>query len=203
MPTLPGQRAQFTWALRKYRQTDDPAERAQWAERMAHHLKIGQASGWPIEQVSQGADFPAEVTEYLNGTANPAPDEDRAERQAEIAVAETVDISERIVSGSGDEAVYAYGYRCAPDRLKVGSAAGDVVQRIAQQIYASTPDKPVLYLVYRTSRCRALERVVHGVLELRGLRIRGGGAEWFKVTRDEVLTICEYASNGRAEPSEH
>jgi hypothetical protein len=33
-------------------------------------------------------------------------------------------------------------------------------------------------------------------LETRGRKIAGGGTEWFKVTRDEVLAIYEFITQG-------
>ena len=89
-------------------------------------------------------------------------------------------------------AVYAYGYRSYPDRLKVGSTEAETVQRIAAQIGTGTPDKPVLHVEIKTNDCRALERAIHAVLEARGKRITGGGAEWFKVSREEILVIYEF-----------
>jgi hypothetical protein len=91
--------------------------------------------------------------------------------------------------GEGANVVYAYGYRCAPDRLKVGLTTGDAVQRIAAQISTGTPDKPVLLLEIRTHDCGSLERAIHAILEYRGLKIAGAGKEWFKATREEVAAI--------------
>ena len=93
--------------------------------------------------------------------------------------------------GEGDETVYSYGYRCAPDRLKIGSCAGDVIARVAAQISTGTPDKPVLLLTIRTHDCRALERVLHGIFRLKKKRVIGAGAEWFLATRDEVIAAYE------------
>jgi len=52
----------------------------------------------------------------------------------------------------------------------------------------------VLHLEIKTNDCRALERAIHAVLELRGRKIKGGGDEWFKVTRDEVLEIYKFVT---------
>src|SRR5438045_1472302 len=82
--------------------------------------------------------------------------------------------------GQRPTVVYAYGYCCAPDRLKVGLTVGDTVQRIAAQIGTSTPDKPMLLLEIRTHDCSSLERAIHAILEYRGLKIAGGGKEWFR-----------------------
>jgi hypothetical protein len=66
------------------------------------------------------------------------------------------------------------------------------VQRIAAQIYTSTPDKPVLLIEIKTEQCRALERAIQATLETRGRKISGGGTEWFKASRDEVRAIYEF-----------
>ena len=66
------------------------------------------------------------------------------------------------------------------------------MQRIAAQISTSTPDKPVLLIEIRSDQCRALERAIQATLETRGRKISGGGAEWFKASRDEVLAIYRF-----------
>jgi hypothetical protein len=73
--------------------------------------------------------------------------------------------------------------------LKIGYTEGDTVQRIAAQISTSTPDRPVLYVEIKTNACRALERAI---LETRGRKIDGAGAEWFKATPQEILTIHKF-----------
>jgi hypothetical protein len=45
-----------------------------------------------------------------------------------------------------------------PQRAEIGTTDGDVVQRIASQVW-STPDRLVLVLEVRSDRARALERV--------------------------------------------
>ena len=66
------------------------------------------------------------------------------------------------------------------------------MQRIASQIWTSTPDKPVLLIEIRTDAFRAIERALHSVLEARGKKIEGGGAEWFRTTREEVLAVYRF-----------
>src|SRR5260221_10280687 len=90
------------------------------------------------------------------------------------------------------------GYGCCPDRLKIGYATGDTVQRIADQIGTSTPDKPILHIEIKTDDCRALERALHAVLRVRGRKVVGGGDEWFKATRDEVIAIYEFICGSAA-----
>ena len=70
---------------------------------------------------------------------------------------ERVDTSCARRLGAGKKSVYAYGYGCAPDRLKIGKTDNDAVKRIAEQIKTSTPDKPRLMLEYKTDHPGTLE----------------------------------------------
>ena len=197
MATLAGQRAQFTWALNQYNLSEDPETRAKFAKRMAKYIAAAPANGFTIDQVTQGQMYPAsEVHQYLN---DPSVDDDPgiSEEQAIRTVEEAVDTTDVVRKGEGAGIVYAYGYRCCEDRLKVGLTEANTVQRIAAQIGTSTPDKPVLLVEIKTNQCRALERAIQATLETRGRKIAGGGTEWFKVSRDEVLAIYDFISQGR------
>jgi hypothetical protein len=159
---------------------------------MAKVIAAAPANGFTVGQVTQGQLYPeAEVGQYLAGATEfdqaPAITEGQAIRQ----IAESVDTSDVLKLGTGNRVVYAYGYQCAPDRLKIGYTDGDPVQRIAAQIGTSTPDKPVLKLEIRTHDCASLERAIHAILKYRGFQIEGGGTEWFKTTREEVVKIYE------------
>jgi hypothetical protein len=192
MATLPGQRAQFTWALNQYNQSEDPEACAMFAKRMAKYIAPAEGHGFTVEQVTQGQPYPvAEVSQYLNDpslTTESGPSEEQALR----TVQEAVDSADVVRVGTGSGIVYGYGYRCCPDRLKIGYTDGDSVQRIAAQIGTGTPDKPVLLLEIRTDQCRSLERAIHATLETRGRKIMGAGAEWFTTNREEVLSICQF-----------
>ena len=190
MATLPGQRAQFTWALNQYNRSDDLDTRKRFVRAMAKYIAAAANNGFTVEQVTQGQSYPvAEVNEVVgNGAEDPGITEEQAQRTVEA----TVDSSDVMRIGEGGSVVYAYGYRCCPDRLKVGSTEVDTLQRIAAQIGTSTPDKPVLHMEIKTNECRALERAIHATLETRGHKIAGGGAEWFKATRDDVLAIYQF-----------
>jgi hypothetical protein len=191
MPTLAGQRAQFTYALNQYNLSDDPDTRTKFVRAMAKYIAAAPSNGFTVEQLTKGQTYPvAEVNEVI--AANATEDPGITEEQAQRTVDEAVDSSNVIRIGEGAAAVYAYGYRGYPDRLKVGSTEADTVQRIAAQIGTGTPDKPILHVEIKTNGCRALERAIHAVLEARGKKITGGGAEWFKVTREELLSIYEF-----------
>lgn len=189
MATLAGQRAQFTWALNQYNIAEDADKQAYYARRMAKYIVAAPANGFTVEQVTQGQLYPvAEVAQYLP-TASADIDAGISEDEALHEVAEAVDTNDVVRLGDGSKIVYAYGYRCAPDRLKIGLTEGDSVQRIAAQISTSTPDKPALLLEIKTHDCGSLERAIHATLEYRGRRIQGAGKEWFKTDRDEIITI--------------
>jgi T5orf172 domain len=189
MATLAGQRAQFTWALNQYNLAEDADRQAYYAKRMAKYIAAAPTNGFTIEQVTQGQLYPVgEVAQYLP-TADVDADAGISETEALNEIAEAVDTSEVLRLGEGPKTVYAYGYRCAPDRLKIGLTEGDAVQRIAAQISTGTPDKPVLLLDIKTHDCGALERAIHATLEYRGCRIFGGGKEWFKTTKEELIAI--------------
>ena len=189
MATLAGQRAQFTWALNSVQSPESAERQTFYAKRMARYIATAPDHGFTIEQVTQGQLYPAaEVEQYLHET-NADVGVEVSEAQALHAVEEAVDTSDVMRLGEGQSVVYAYGYRCAPDRLKVGLTTGDVVQRIIAQISTGTPDKPALLLEIRTHDCRSLERAIHAILEYRGSKVVGAGTEWFRASRDEVVAI--------------
>ena len=118
-----------------------------------------------------------------------------SEDQATAELAQLVDKSSVKQRGEGTAVVNVYGYRCAPDRLKVGYTKGDALQRIVQQISTSTPDLPVLFLEIRTDderKALTLERALHSILTYRGQKVNGGGAEWFRTSTDEIERLWDF-----------
>jgi T5orf172 domain len=195
MTTLAGQRAQFTWALNQYNLAEDAEKQAHFAKVMARYIANTPANGFTVEQVTQGQVYPADVTQYVStagADVSPGISEDEALRK----IAEAVDTTDVLRLGEGSKTVYAYGYRCAPDRLKIGLTEDDVVDRIRGQIHTSTPDRPVLFLEIKTHDCNSLERALHAILKYRGSKISGGGTEWFKTTREEIVSLYE-SINGK------
>src|SRR5271170_1567202 len=65
MATLPGQRAQFTWALNEYNKSDDPDTHIKFARRMAKYIAAAPSYGFNKEEVTQGRTYPAEVDQYV------------------------------------------------------------------------------------------------------------------------------------------
>jgi hypothetical protein len=189
MATLAGQRAQFTWALNQYNLVENEEKQAHFAKVMAKYIAAAPANGFTVEQVTQGHLYPAaDVAQYLS-TAGADLDPGISEDEAQKKLADAVDTSEVLRLGEGSKVVYAFGYRCSPDRLKIGLTKDDPVERVAAQINSSTPDKPVLFLEIKTHDCNSLERALHAILTYRGSKTLGGGAEWFKTTRDEIVSL--------------
>lgn len=139
MATLAGQRAQFTWALNQYNIAEDEETRTKFAKRMAKYIAAAPSLGFTIEEITQGQNYPAaEVGQYVNDPSIVA-EPGLSEEQALKTVQEAVDTSNVEGVGEGAGFVYAYGYLCSPDRLKVGFTESETVQRIAAQIGTSTP----------------------------------------------------------------
>lgn len=192
---LAGQRAAFTKAFQNYQRTEDEAERRLEAEKMAQIILRAPTKGLTREEVVQDKSIPLEVEELVRGQGLMLVAVDPTEPDPDTQIAElksTVDTTEMREVGEGPQMVYAYGYRCASDRLKIGRTEGDAITRIAAQVNTSTPDKPSLRLVIRTRNCAALEKAIHGILQYRGRAVTGGGTEWFLTNTDEVCRI--YAS---------
>ncbi len=191
---LAGQRAKFSRARAVFYASSDDPQRDRAIQLMAEVLVDAPANGFTEEEVTQGEDVPDLVRQRAAGLPIARASDDDDPEVLVAALKDTVDTSDVIEIGQGHEAVYAYGYRCAPDRLKIGSCTGDAVARIAAQISTGTPDKPALLVHFRTHDCRALERVLHGMLRLKGKKVDGAGAEWFIATRDEVIAAYEKAT---------
>lgn len=192
--------AQFTWALKRYNAADDDGEREDYARKMATYIRNARADGFTLEQTTKGKSYPAaEVQKFLDD-----PDTiDQAPTEEEIAaeIAQAVDTSNVKRRGTGTGAVYAYGYRGYPDRLKIGRTEGDTVERIADQIGTSTPDTPVLLLEIKTDASRKMEKALHAVLDAQGKKVKGGGDEWFLTTVDEIESLCDLLER-RATPQQ-
>jgi hypothetical protein len=185
---LAGQRAKFSRARAIFYTSGDEKQRQRAAQLMAEVLAEAPANGFLEGDVTQCEDVPSEAR-GLATTVSPGSDENPEDLIHDLRLSvETSNVREL---GQGEQFVYAYGYPCAPDRLKLGSCAGDVVARIAAQISTGTPDKPVLLLKIATHDCRALERALHAIFRLKGRQVAGAGAEWFIATPEEVVAAYE------------
>jgi hypothetical protein len=186
---LAGQKAKYTKALVEYNSTEDDARRQNAQRQMSEVVLEAPQNGFTVAEVTGGKEIPSEIQRLIdNGISlpiSPAEDPEQLVKQLERKV-DTSDLQEE---GNGEQFVYAYGYRCAPDRLKINRCEGDVIGCVTSQFHTSTPDKPTLFLVIRTSDCRALEMAMHGLLRLKQRKVVGGGDEWYLTTRDELLEI--------------
>ena len=188
---LAGQRAKFTSALKDFNATEDGGVREHAIDKMAQVLAEAPLFGFTEAEVTQGRDVPTSVAARVrDGYVKPRSkvEVEAEDESAYVADVETaVDVSAVREFGSGASAVYAYGYRCAPGRLKIGRTDGDVVARVTTQTNTSTPDRPRLELIFRTEQPGALERALHAWFQLRRRTVVGGGREWYAVDRDEVV----------------
>jgi T5orf172 domain len=108
--------------------------------------------------------------------------------------------------GTGPQIVYAYYlnvYREAAqlqgaDRwpIKVGMTTGPLEDRMAAHRTA-LPDAPKVAVIIRTENAALLEKVLHGILTLRGHRYdASGGSEWFTTNPQEVVDLYEWIEKG-------
>lgn len=197
---LAGQRAKFSRAKSNFFTSSEDDVRQRAIQLMAEVLIDAPSNGFTEAEVTQGEDVPDLVREQLTrihaqASAFPKVEDDDA---LVFELNQAVDTKNLIEIGDGEQSVYAYGYPCAPDRLKIGSCSGDVAARIAAQIGTSSPDRPSLMLIIRTHDCRALERAFHGVFRLQGKQIEGGGAEWFQTSREEIVRLYGLINEGGA-----
>ena len=127
LATIAGQRAQFTWALNQYNVAEDAEQKTHFANRMAKYIAAAPSYGFTVAEVTQGQAYPAaEVAQYINEPESES-ETDITEGQALKEVAQAVDVSDVLHLGDGSGIVYAYGYRCSPDRLKVGLTESDTI----------------------------------------------------------------------------
>ncbi len=124
---LAGQRAKFSRARAIFYTGSDESQRDRAAQLMAEVIAEAPANRFSEEDVTQGEDVPREARQLAAALDSKPVEEDPDELISELLL--SVDASNVLEVGQGNESVYAYGYRCAPDRLKIGSCSGDVVAR--------------------------------------------------------------------------
>lgn len=190
---LAGQRAKFSRGRALFYTADDDNQRLRAVRLMAEVLAHAPKAGFSEDEVTQGAEIPREVLKLkLDPVAfDPEPEAGESDDQAVASLAKNIDVTDIVEIGEDAEFVYAYGYRCAPDRLKIGSTVSDVTARVTAQIGTGTPDRPRLMLTIRTHDCRTLEKALHQILRFKGRHVAGAGAEWFITTRDEVKSLYD------------
>jgi hypothetical protein len=135
-----GQRMLLTKWIRIYNSTDDEGEREKAARKLADVLAWANSVGMSPAEIAEDRDVPHRAMELLEaGEGVVSPVDDSELREAVREVESSVDMTSVTRLGMGTGSVYAYGYKCAPDRLKIGRSDGDVVRRIVNQINESTP----------------------------------------------------------------
>ena len=107
MAVLAGQRAQFTWAVNQYNKTDEPAERAIFARRMAKYIKAAPANGFAVEDVTQGQSYPADEVKKFLDDADIDSQGEISEEQAQKTLNDSVDTKSVVRIGAGIGSVYA------------------------------------------------------------------------------------------------
>lgn len=187
-----GQRMLLTKWIKIHNATDDEEEKERAARKLADVLDWATSVGMSPSEIVEDRDLPRRALDLFHAGEGHGSSTSGAEiNAAKGYVASAVDTAGVFRVGKGSGSVYAYGYECLPDRLKIGRTEGDVVTRIISQINPSTPDRPKLYLVIGTDHPGPLERALHGALVLRDRRVEGGGAEWFRASVDDIRRIYE------------
>lgn len=103
---------------------------------------------------------------------------------------------EEIESVTGS--IYAYTFPSLNgSMIKIGKAAGNVEDRINQQLGTANPEAPVILHVWTVGDIGALETAIHGILKARGKWISAPRAkEWFRSSVEEVESIISFVKNG-------
>ncbi len=108
---------------------------------------------------------------------------------------------EAITIGAGNGAVYLYYYPRDKKRArskqifecKVGMTESrvNVNSRVKSQSTTGIYESPEIGLIIQTNTPRELEKMIHGILEMKGRRVdtSGNGKEWFMTSPTEVAGI--------------
>ena len=127
---LAGQKAKYTKALADYNRTEDVLQREGPLRRMKEVLDEASGNGFSLHDVTNGRGLSTEVQDVImQREVLKRSSEDPEQLLQQLA--QVIDTSKLQEEGQGDQFIYAYGYPCAPDRLKVGRTEIDVVSRVA------------------------------------------------------------------------
>lgn len=108
---------------------------------------------------------------------------------------------EAMTIGTGNGAVYLYYYPRDKKlgqsnskqiwECKVGMTESSVNSRVKSQSTTNIYESPEIGLIIQTNTPRELEKVIHGILEMKGRRVEtsGNGKEWFMTSPTEVAGI--------------
>lgn len=171
------------------------ARQQRWVNVVAWVLARWRASGrFEVDQPvgfyrMRAAPTEADRLQVEGGVAATAPEIDAIASELLLSPADLLAADQARVVGDGREAVYAYQYPGLEDRLKIGAASRDPVERIMQQLGTASPAWPRLCLLIRCDNARRLESLIHRWLDELGRRIDAQGREWFRVTVSELEAL--------------
>ena len=106
--------------------------------------------------------------------------------------------------GVGKQFVYAFylpTFRMAAESkgetrwpVKIGMTTTSVQQRVASH-QTALPEIPEMAILIRSDNAALLERVIHGILTMRGRRMdESAGSEWFSTNEIELIDIYKWLS---------
>jgi hypothetical protein len=151
-----GQRMLLTKWIKVYNSTDDDAEQEKAVRKLADVLSWAASVGISPYELAEDRELPHRALQLLQtspGSVEPASDAELIDAIEDVELA--VDTMDVVRLGKGEASVYAYGYHCAPERLKIGKTAGDIVRRIVgtnQRINSRAADTSSCHFD-RQSRC--------------------------------------------------
>lgn len=107
-----------------------------------------------------------------------------------------------VVIGEGPASVYLYylpTYRSRAEErgedrwpCKIGRTDQNPLQRVLSQAATALPERPVVFVAFRTKYSAALEAAFHNVFRLRGLAVQDApGTEWFLTSPQEVVALAK------------
>jgi hypothetical protein len=125
----------------------------------------------------------------------------------------TASLSAEQTLGSGTGAIYVYYLptyrRHAHERgegvwpCKIGRTDRDPLERILAQAATALPERPIVSVVLRTSNPIAWEAALHGILTIRGLRMKDSpGSEWFLTSPEQLLELMHIVDPKLAQGSD-
>ena len=120
----------------------------------------------------------------------------------------TVEEADRTI-GSGEEKVYAWylpNYKelakergNSKYRMKIGFTAGSISMRIRNSA-GMLPEEPKIGLIFHTDHGSGWERIIHGLLDIKGRRVNDAvGTEWYETSPDELVALVQLQTSWLSE----
>lgn len=172
----------------------------------AMHLELGGADSRSSVQTTSKSALRRLVKQGLAEQAGVVGHYRFADRDDAEPALSLVDDDASLALVTGREWVYVYhlpayaelASQRGADRWphKIGMTTGSVESRINDQIGTALPERPQILIAHETDDAALLERVIHGIFELRGQRIDDAvGTEWFDTNADEVRSIIAFVES--------